>query len=146
MQVQGVNTAVQVPESHGFKLWDGDLPSFSDIVDAINPLQHIPIVSNLYQNATGDEMGAVANVGVATLFGGLIGGAVALANEVVEAITGDSVTGHLLSSVMTNDNVDIATATTELEPASGGTQQQPTKIATTTKDWIYGDFGTNIVA
>jgi hypothetical protein len=46
---------------------------FSDIVDMINPLQHIPVVSNLYQSATGDTMGAIAQIVGGAIFGGPIG-------------------------------------------------------------------------
>ncbi|MGB6086494.1 MAG: hypothetical protein WBF74_07845, partial [Parvibaculum sp.] len=30
---------------------------FSDFLDVINPLQHIPIVSSIYRELTGDELG-----------------------------------------------------------------------------------------
>lgn len=45
----------------------------SDIVDIVNPLQHIPLVSNLYQSATGDTMGAIAQIVGGGIFGGPIG-------------------------------------------------------------------------
>ena len=45
----------------------------SDLIDIINPLQHIPIVSNLYQSATGDTMGAIAQIVGGAIFGGPIG-------------------------------------------------------------------------
>ena len=43
---------------------------FSDILDIVNPLQHIPLVSNLYQSATGDTMGAIAQIVGGGVFGG----------------------------------------------------------------------------
>lgn len=46
---------------------------FSDIVDIVNPLQHIPVVSNLYQSATGDTMGAIAQIVGGGIFGGPVG-------------------------------------------------------------------------
>jgi hypothetical protein len=46
---------------------------FSDLVDIVNPLQHIPVVSNLYQSATGDTMGAIAQIIGGGIFGGPIG-------------------------------------------------------------------------
>lgn len=140
MQVQGVSAANPEQSTKTFKLWDGELPSFKDIVDTLNPLQHIPIVSSLYQNASGDKMGAVASVGGATILGGLVGGAIAIANEVVEAITGNSVEDHVLSALTppANNEVNIAA----LEPLSGNSTATP-KIAITTKDWIYGNFPTS---
>lgn len=58
-----------------------DEPSFGflDLIDIINPLQHIPIVSQLYQSATGDTMGLVAQIVGGALFGGPVGGAVSAA-------------------------------------------------------------------
>lgn len=50
-----------------------------DLIDIINPLQHIPIVSQLYQSATGDTMGSVAQIVGGALFGGPVGGAVSAA-------------------------------------------------------------------
>lgn len=46
---------------------------FSDIVDMVNPLQHIPVVSSLYQGATGDTIGAIAKIIGGAIFGGPIG-------------------------------------------------------------------------
>lgn len=46
---------------------------FSDIVDIVNPLQHIPVVSNLYQSATGDTIGAIAQIIGGAIFGGPVG-------------------------------------------------------------------------
>lgn len=46
---------------------------FADIIDMINPLQHIPVVSNLYQSATGDTIGAVAMIVGGAIFGGPLG-------------------------------------------------------------------------
>ena len=45
----------------------------ADIIDIVNPLQHIPIVSNLYQSATHDTMGSIAKIVGGGLFGGPVG-------------------------------------------------------------------------
>ena len=62
---QTANIAESGDSSGGF--------SFFDFVDIINPLQHIPLVSNLYQSMTGDTIGAVAQIVGGGLFGGPIG-------------------------------------------------------------------------
>ena len=36
-----------------------DSPSFKDVLDTINPLQHIPIINTIYRELTGDQPGAV---------------------------------------------------------------------------------------
>ena len=61
---------------------------FSDVMDVVNPLQHIPVVSSLYRNMTGDEISAPARIIGGTLFGGPIGAASSLANAVVAEHSG----------------------------------------------------------
>lgn len=73
--------------------------SFWDLVDVINPLQHIPVVSSIYRSVTGDEIGAGARMAGGFLFGGVIGLGGAVANLALEAVTGDDVEGHILSLV-----------------------------------------------
>lgn len=63
-------------------------PSFADLIDIINPLQHIPVVGTLYRKITGDEISPPARVIGAAVFGGPIGGALALADEAIRAETG----------------------------------------------------------
>jgi|GEM_PF-6243289 len=46
---------------------------FSDIIDIVNPLQHIPIVSKFYQSMTGDTIGNIAKIVGGALFGGPLG-------------------------------------------------------------------------
>lgn len=51
----------------------GTQGSFGDILDIANPLQHIPIVSNIYRALTGDAISTPARIIGGTLFGGPIG-------------------------------------------------------------------------
>lgn len=52
---------------------------FSDIIDIVNPLHHFPVVSNIYQSATDDTIGAIAKIVGGGLFGGPIGALVGAA-------------------------------------------------------------------
>ena len=52
---------------------EDDSFGIGDVIDMINPLQHIPIVSNLYQSATGDKIGSVAMIVGGAIFGGPLG-------------------------------------------------------------------------
>jgi hypothetical protein len=45
----------------------------STLLDIINPLQHIPLVSNLYREITGDQISSSARILGGGLFGGPIG-------------------------------------------------------------------------
>lgn len=47
--------------------------TFGDIIDIINPLQHIPIVSSLYRDITGDTIAPAMKIAGGALFGGPIG-------------------------------------------------------------------------
>jgi len=72
---------------------------FGDLVDMVNPLQHIPLVSTLYRDLTGDSIGPAARVIGGTLYGGPIGGGAALMNVAVEYETGRDVTGNMVAMV-----------------------------------------------
>lgn len=50
----------------------------ADVIDIVNPLHHIPIVSNLYQSATGDTISSVAQIVGGGLFGGPVGALVSM--------------------------------------------------------------------
>ena len=67
---------------------------FSDIVDMINPLQHIPVVSNLYQSATGDTMGSVAQIVGGAIFGGPIGALVSTGMVVYNSVKESEASGN----------------------------------------------------
>lgn len=71
--------------------------SFEDVLDALNPLHHLPVVSTLYRNATGDGLNSLAKLVGGALFFGPIGLKVAAADVAVQAITGSSVEQHVLS-------------------------------------------------
>src|SRR5277367_245238 len=56
--------------------------SFSDLLDTINPLQHIPVLSSIYREITGDKINPVARVTGDLLYGGLLGGATFMASGI----------------------------------------------------------------
>lgn len=72
---------------------------FADIVDMINPLQHIPLVNMAYQNITGDEIKPVSQIVGGAVFGGALGAGGAVANVIIEAETGKDIGGHALAMV-----------------------------------------------
>jgi len=69
----------------------GDSPSFSDLLDILNPLQHIPIVNTIYRQLTGDHEGAVADLVGGALYGGPIGLVAAMADVGVQSSTGKDI-------------------------------------------------------
>lgn len=70
------------------KQWGKDGISGSDFVDMINPLQHIPIVSNIYRSATGDEISAAPRLIGGALLGGVVGLMASAATMLFEQATG----------------------------------------------------------
>ena len=99
-----------------------DGPSFSDLLDVINPLQHIPVINTLYQKLTGDKEGAVADVLGGTLYGGVLGLAAAVAGLVIEDTTGKSISDHAIA-MFTDD-----------QPTTAVAQNTPTPSVSTPKD------------
>jgi len=115
-------------------LWEDKSFSFWDILDAINPLQHIPIISTIYRKITGDEMGYAARIAGDTLYGGLFGSLIsslvsAVANVFVDSTTGKDIGEHMMASITpkaapeTNSSAMLAAPFSTPPPAR---QQQPT--------------------
>jgi hypothetical protein len=59
--------------------------SFSDVVDFINPLQHIPVIGTLYREATGDAIKPETQVAGDILYGGAVA---AVGGLIIGAIAG----------------------------------------------------------
>ena len=70
---------------------------FGDLIDMINPLQHIPVLNLAYRHVTGDTIRPIGKIIGGAVFGGplgaMVGGAVALADSVVMAETGQDMAG-----------------------------------------------------
>ncbi|MDG5497178.1 hypothetical protein [Niveispirillum sp. BGYR6] len=77
--------------------------SFWDVLDVVNPLQHIPIVNKIYQAVTGDTIKTPAKLAGSALFFGPIGLAVAAADAVVEKETGKDTLDNVASMVGLGD-------------------------------------------
>ena len=73
--------------------------SFKSLVDIINPLQQLPIISTAYRELTGDTISTGSKLVGGALFGGGIGFALAIANEIVSGSTGKDIGGNLFAAV-----------------------------------------------
>ncbi|MFG0319759.1 MAG: hypothetical protein ACF8XB_20985 [Planctomycetota bacterium JB042] len=83
------------------KLFGADGFDFGDVLDAVNPLHHVPVVGTLYRDWTGDDIAhgpRVVGDGILGLglFGTAIGLVGSVANVVVEELTGKDVGEHVL--------------------------------------------------
>jgi hypothetical protein len=83
-------------------LWKDSSFGFHDLLDIINPLQHIPIVATIYRYLTGDTIGNVARVAGDTLYGGPIGMAAGVVSAGVEMETGKDIGEHVMA-MLTGD-------------------------------------------
>jgi hypothetical protein len=70
---------------------------FYDLLDMVNPLQHIPLVNVAYRKITGDEIKGAPQIIGGALFGGAIGAAGGLANVIIQEETGKGFTGNALA-------------------------------------------------
>jgi hypothetical protein len=73
--------------------------TFEDLLDIVNPLQHLPVVGTLYRAITGDKMDTVPKIAGDALYGGLWGAVSALADTAFEAITGKDFGSTILALV-----------------------------------------------
>ncbi len=70
---------------------------FSDLLDIINPLQHIPVVSTVYRAITGDQIEAGSRMAGGALFGGPIGLALSVVSAMVHESTGKDPGEHAMA-------------------------------------------------
>ena len=71
--------------------------SFDDFLDTINPLQHLPVVSTLYRELTGDQIEPAARIVGGAVYGGPLGAGLALADTIFEEVTGANAGGHIMA-------------------------------------------------
>ena len=90
----------------GMSLWGDDGFGFDDLLDIVNPLQHLPGISVIYREITGDQIGALPRLMGGGLFGGPIGIASAAANVALDATTGNDLGGHMLAFFIGGDETD----------------------------------------
>jgi hypothetical protein len=113
---------------------DGDQDlSFWDVLDIVNPLQHIPIVGTIYRAVTGDEIKPAMQIGGDILYGGVIGGMASIANAVLQEASGKDLGGHIMAGLGFGEDggknapVQVAAAASSQAPAQ--TSQAPPTAA-----------------
>ncbi|HEY7978680.1 MAG TPA: hypothetical protein VID67_10825 [Rhizomicrobium sp.] len=87
---------------------------FDDVLDVVNPLQHLPVVGAVYRAITGDKIGDVEKVAGDTLYGGPIGLVSSLADLAFEKITGKDFGDTVMSFVGLehDDSITVLAANT----------------------------------
>jgi hypothetical protein len=108
--------------------------TFDDLLDVMNPLQHLPIVSTLYRHFTHDEINPLPKIAGDALYGGWMGLASSVADYAFEKITGKDFGDTVLALVAGDDKppVGVASATRQASAAlasaapGGGQMAAPT--------------------
>ena len=76
---------------------------FGDLLDIVNPLQHIPVISTLYQHLTGDKIGVGEKIAGDTLYGGLVGFLGSIGDAIFTQVTGKSVGDTVYAALIGDD-------------------------------------------
>lgn len=87
----------------GASLWGEDGFGFDDLLDRINPLQHLPMIAPLYRGLTGDTLSDGARLIGGAAFGGPVGLVVAFAEIGLREATGRDIGGHLAAALGFSD-------------------------------------------
>jgi hypothetical protein len=97
---------------------DADDKSFFDnLLDVVNPLEHLPIVSTIYSNLTGDKPNDFTQVAGDTLYGGALGLVSSVGNLIFKDATGKSVGDTVWGWVTGQDSGSKPAASSPSHPA-----------------------------
>jgi hypothetical protein len=113
--------AVSGEAKEGHPLFGQDGFTFSDFLDIINPLQHIPIVNTVYRAITGDKIDPGSRIVGGGLFGGPIGLVASLVSGMVEESTGKDPGEHALAAL----GIDLGPGNKDLPETALAAAEQP---------------------
>jgi len=95
---------------------------FDNLLDVINPLEHIPIVSTIYDKLTGNKTGTLEQIAGDTLYGGVTGLAASVAGAIFKQATGKTIADTVLALFEGDNSTKVADAATYLvRPAEAQT-------------------------
>ncbi|MDP2124178.1 MAG: hypothetical protein Q8J92_07335 [Parvibaculum sp.] len=100
---------------------DGAELSFNDLIDTLNPLQHIPVVSEIYRGLTGDAISPQARVAGGALYGGPIGLVVSVASLAIAGGTGEQGIGDQFYAALFNPKTPTGEAPAQIAHAAPAT-------------------------
>ncbi len=83
--IKSYNTTNTTSSPETSSIFGEDGFTFGDILDIINPLQHIPVVNSIYRKITGDVIAPSMQIAGDALFGGPIGAVVSIATEAIKS-------------------------------------------------------------
>jgi hypothetical protein len=89
---------------------------FGDVVDIVNPLHHIPLVSMVYRGITNDQLHPMSGIIGGALYGGPVGVVTGTANAISKVQTGKDMGEHALEFVGFKNKPIIPNDRAILEP------------------------------
>lgn len=109
--------------------------SFGEVLSALNPLQHVPVVGRLYRAATGDEIPAPLKILGAGIFGGPLGILGAAIGELVAEIIA---MGPDTSRPPAPAGMSVTGSEAPMQPVTPGTigKDEYITLATTQPEWL----------
>lgn len=90
---------------------DNEQFGFMDLVDMVNPLQHVPVINHVYRELTGDQIKPISRIVGGAAFSGPIGVASALIDTVVEKETGHTLSGNAFNIALGRSPAPVASET-----------------------------------
>jgi hypothetical protein len=103
----------QAASAAGDDGWGPDGFGFDDFVDIINPLQHLPFVSTLYREFTGDTIAPAARTAGSALYGGPAGLVAGVANVMFEAESGSDIGATMVAELTGGGSTPVNAAPVE---------------------------------
>ncbi len=97
---------------------------FGDLLDIVNPLHHIPVVSSIYRELSGDEISGPARMAGGTLYGGPVGFVASAFDTIMAAGSGEDMGGQVMAAVFGEEEAGRPSATAVAEAASQPQRQQ----------------------
>ena len=103
------------PPASGPSLWSPGGFGFKDLLDIINPLQHLPIIGSVYRYLTGDEPSGGARIVGDAIYGGPIGFGVGVVSTLLTDSDGRDLGEKALAAVFGPSSAE-ATAVAKANP------------------------------
>jgi hypothetical protein len=107
----------------------------NEFFDTVNIAQHVPIVSSLYQDMTGEAMSAAASLAGGFLYGGPTGLALSAADLMVKGVTGSTVSDAIVdfdyAGTFFGDNIEASAAQEALK-----TTEEPIEESTNAYQFV----------
>ena len=88
----------------------------NNVFDAVNPLNHIPVIADEYQKASSTTVSPISDIIGGYAFGGPIGMGLAAVNLAVESVTGKSIYNNVKDYLLNDSQQAVVdSATTKIE-------------------------------